>query len=100
MLITIELEVCVAPAVDQPETWRETCGDTFPVARGLRLPEPVAPPRLSVCQSRFRRLGCQLVEAGERLVLTIGVEELDARHEAIGSEDPEEEERPLEDAPA
>src|SRR5207249_12332357 len=95
MLVTIELEGCVAPAVDQPETWPETCGDTFPVARGPRLPEPVVPPRLSVGDSGCRRLGRQLVEAGECLVLAIGVEELDARHEAIGAEDIDRQEHPL-----
>ncbi len=40
-----------------------------------------------------RRLGRQLVEAGERLGVAVGVEQLEARHEAIGSEDPEQEER-------
>ena len=48
-----------------------------------------------------RRLdfGRQLVEAGERLGVAIGIEQLDARHEAIGSEDPEQEEWPLEGSP-
>src|SRR5947199_5777190 len=100
MLVTIELEVCVAPAVDQPETWPETCGDTFPVARGPRLPEPVVPPRLSVYESGCRGLGRQLVEGSERLVLAVDVEHLEARHETVGAEDPEEEERPFENAAA
>ena len=45
-----------------------------------------------------RWLGRQLVEAGERLGLAIGVEPLPACQEAVGSEDPEQEEVPLEGA--
>ncbi len=59
-------------------------------------------------RARPRRRGCdraggsrrQLVEAGERLGVAVGIELLAARHEAIGSEDPEHEEGPLEGAAA
>ena len=47
-----------------------------------------------------RRLGRQLVEAGERLGVAVDVELLEARQEAIASEDPEQEELPLEGAAA
>src|SRR5262245_52873537 len=40
-------------------------------------------------KARRRRLGRQLVEAGERLVGGVDVEELEARLEAVGSEDAE-----------
>src|SRR6058998_3552298 len=50
-------------------------------------------------ESRRRWLGRQLVEAGERLVLALGVEEFDAC-QAIGSERIEYDERPLIGAPA
>src|SRR5262249_36018108 len=36
-----------------------------------------------------RRLGCQVVEAGERLVLAIRREPLEVSQEPVGSEDPE-----------
>ena len=49
---------------------------------------------------RRRWLGRQLVEAGERPGLALGLELLPARQEAVGSEDPEHEGVPLEGAAA
>ena len=45
-----------------------------------------------------RRLDDQLVEAGQRVGLAVGIEVLEARQKAIASEDPELEELPLEGA--
>src|SRR5438093_13469141 len=52
-------------------------------------------PKWRARESRPRRRDRQLVEAGERVVFAIAVEELEARHEAIGAEDMEQEEQPL-----
>ena len=46
-------------------------------------------------ESRRRRLGRQLVEAGERLGGTIDIEPLDPRYETIGAEDREHKELSL-----
>ena len=64
--------------------------------RGVRAHAALVPLRR---ESRRRWLGRQLVEAGERLVLALGVEEFDAC-QAIGSERIEYDERPLIGAPA
>src|SRR5207249_9390443 len=50
--------------------------------------------------SRRRRLGRQLLEAGERLGVAVGVEELPAPHETVDAEDIERDEAPLEAAAA
>src|SRR5439155_20277402 len=68
------------------------------LGRGVRSPPALALLDSSGWWSRHschRRLGRQLVKAGERLVLAVGVEVFDARQQAIGSEDPEREELPL-----
>src|SRR5262249_22075516 len=55
--------------------------------RGVRL-QPAVGPRCGLrCDGR--RSGRQLLEAGERLGVALGVELLRASHEAIDSEDPE-----------
>ena len=60
--------------------------------RGVRShPARGPPPTGSRLSMRGSSAGRQLVEAGERLGVAIGVELLDARHEAVGAEDPEEE---------
>src|SRR5262249_33971388 len=46
-------------------------------------------------ESQRRSLSGQLVEAGERLAVTVPIEILETRQEAIGPEDPEPEEMPL-----
>ena len=69
------------------------------VGRGVRSHPALAPRRGSGWNGRESRcgwLGRQLVEAGERLVIVVGVEHLDASGEALGIEDPQDEERTLE----
>ena len=66
--------------------------------RGVRAHAAPVPLRASGwCgrRSRHRRLGRQLVEAGERLGIALGVELLPARQETIDSEDPEHQELAL-----
>src|SRR5439155_11979853 len=69
-------------------------------ARGVRAYSAFRSRGSCACESRRRWLGGQLVEARERLDLALGVELLPARQEAVGSEDPEHEEVPLEGAAA
>src|SRR5215813_8232038 len=87
MLVAIEVELGVAPAIDHPEAGREERDDPLPVARCPGLLEPVQDPRRRVGDAGGRWwLGRQLVEAGEGLVLAIGGEPLGARDETVGSE--------------
>jgi hypothetical protein len=50
---------------------------------------PLCAPDQRRRDSRRRWLGCELAEPGERLAGGVGVEELEARLEAVGSEDAE-----------
>ena len=56
--------------------------------------------RAHAAPQRRRRTGPQRVEAGDRLGLAVDVEVIEARQQAIASEDPELEELPLEGAAA
>jgi hypothetical protein len=62
--------------------------------RGVR-PHPTLASHRGSGRPGSESLGRQLVEADERLGVAVGVEELDARHEAIGLENPEHEEHSL-----
>src|SRR5262249_61941181 len=64
--------------------------------RGVRL-QPPTPPGCASCRAggRRRRSRGEYVESRERLVVAIGVEELDARQKTIGPGHPEPEEMPL-----
>src|SRR5262245_29836621 len=97
MLLTIELEVRQCPTVAQPEIGRVGRRDAIPVAGLPRLGEASdGTGRRVLDASRRRRLGCHLVEAGQRQVFAIRVEVLDARDAAVGSEGPELDELSLE----
>src|SRR6266571_6921320 len=96
MPAAIELEAHHLAPVHAPESRCEARGDAVPVACLPRLPEAVPGPRRRVRDAGGRRRpGRQLVEAGERLVVAISIEDLVARQQAIASEDPEPEERSL-----
>src|SRR5436309_14595380 len=95
MSVTIEVEMHHRPVVDSPVSRRVERGDTLPIASFPRLLEAIPRPRRGVRNTGRSRFPGQLVEAGERLGLAVGVEILDARQQAIGSEDLEEEVLPL-----
>src|SRR5262245_61114679 len=99
--VAIEVEMHQCPTVALPESRRVDRGDAFPVPSVPRRHEAVRGPRRRVGdEGGRRRLGGELVEAGEGLGVALGVEELVARYEAIGSKDPEYEKRNLESAAA
>src|SRR5262249_8393732 len=83
----------------------EPCGNertqTLPIVSLPRFAKPLSGPRPGVLDRFGRgRRDRHLVEAGERLVLPIGVEVLETRDAAVGSEGPQLKELALEGAAA
>src|SRR6185295_15499089 len=97
----IELHAHHRPTVAQVTLRCERRCDPLPVASLPCLGEARHGARCRVLDSRRRRwFHPHLVEASERLVLAIEVEELDASDEAVGTEGPELNEPALEGADA
>src|SRR5262245_1022220 len=101
MLLPIELQVHHRATVAQVILWWKGRGDALPVA-GLPCFGPAlhGTGRRVLDACRRKRLGRDLIEASEGLILAVDVEGLDSSDEAIGAEDPEHEERALIESPA
>src|SRR5436309_1019274 len=86
------------------ERVRVACGDRGLQARGIGGRGVRSHPPLALrCgsgwngrESRLCWLGRELVEAGERLIVVVGIEQLVAGYEAVASKNEEHEELPLE----
>src|SRR5262245_51194527 len=101
MLLTIELEAYHRPTIAQVVLRRVDRCDALPVTRLPCLgPAPHGTGRRVLDGWPRRGHGRELVEAGERLVLVIHVEVLEARDATVGTEGPEVEKLALERAAA